>query len=80
MNEKSNLFDGLEEYTIPIFADRLKHIRTQAGLTQQQFAAEIGISVAALSYYETGKRVPDIIFIKKISEMRLFRYKFVFLP
>lgn len=68
MDEKNNMFDGLEEYTIPIFADRLKHIRTQTGLTQQQLAAEIGISVAALSYYETGKRVPDIIFLKKISE------------
>lgn len=68
MNEKNSMFDGLEDDMIPMFADRLKQIRTQAGLTQQQFAAELGISVAALSYYETGKRVPDIIFLRKISE------------
>ena len=68
MNEKNSMFDGLEDDMIPMFADRLKQIRTQSGLTQQQFAAKLGISVAALSYYETGKRVPDIIFLRKISE------------
>ncbi len=68
MNKGNNLFLGLEEDLIYIFSERLKKIRTSAKLTQQQFANEIGISVAALSYYETGKRVPDIIFLKKISE------------
>lgn len=68
MDKGNNMFLGLEEDLIYIFSDRLKKIRISAKLTQQQFANEIGISVAALSYYETGKRVPDIIFLRKISE------------
>lgn len=67
MDKGNNIFSDLEEDLTYIFSERLKKIRTAAKLTQQQFANEIGISVAALSYYETGKRVPDIIFLKKIS-------------
>ncbi len=63
-----NMFVDVETEIIQIFSERLKKIRTGANLTQQQFANEIGISVAALSYYETGKRVPDIIFLFKVSE------------
>ena len=61
-------FCGIEEDVIKVFSERLKKTRISAKLTQQQFANEMGISVAALSYYETGKRVPDIIFLKKVSE------------
>lgn len=61
-------FCGIEEDVIKVFSERLKKTRISAKLTQQQFADEMGISVAALSYYETGKRVPDIIFLKKVSE------------
>lgn len=60
--------DGIEEEVLNIFASRLKKIRISAKLTQQEFANEIGISVAALSYYEKGKRSPDIIFLSKVCD------------
>lgn len=61
-------FCGLEYDTIQVFSERLKQTRISAKLTQQEFAAEMGISVAALSYYEKGKRIPDIVFLSKLCE------------
>lgn len=61
-------FCGLEDDTIQIFSERLKQTRISAKLTQQEFAAEMGISVAALSYYEKGKRIPDIVFLSKLCD------------
>lgn len=53
---------------VSCFSERLRKVRTDSGLTQQEFADEIGIAVATLSNYETGKRVPDIVFLQKIHE------------
>lgn len=65
---KTHFDSEWNEYFTTMFAERLRKIRITAGLTQQKFASEIGISVAALSYYETGKRVPDMLFLAKIAE------------
>ncbi len=68
--EENNKYDYaiFAEETPRIFADRLKSVRIDAGFTQKKMAEELGISVAALSYYETAKRVPDIVFLVKVSE------------
>jgi putative transcriptional regulator len=34
-------------------------IRNRAGMTQEEFAREIGVSVATLRNWEQGRRVPD---------------------
>ncbi len=68
MNSERYDFLCDEEYTISMFSKRLKMIRTKSEMTQQQFANTFGISVAALSYYETGKRIPDIAFLAKLKE------------
>lgn len=66
MEKCSYDFCGLENEVANIFSERLKKTRISAKLTQQEFADEMGISVAALSYYEKGKRIPDIVFLAKI--------------
>lgn len=38
--------------------DRIKMIRKNAGLTQQQFAAQIGVSRNTIATYETSLRTP----------------------
>ena len=40
------------------FADRLKQLRKDAGLSQQQLAEKLGISARVLGYYESGERFP----------------------
>lgn len=46
----------------------LKDLRTEKGLSQDEFAKELGISKGAVSYYETGQRVPDIVVLSAIAD------------
>ncbi|MBE6654510.1 MAG: helix-turn-helix transcriptional regulator [Ruminococcaceae bacterium] len=46
----------------------LKEIRIQKGLTQQKVALDLNISREALSYYENGKRCPDIQMLILLSD------------
>jgi len=40
------------------FATKLRTLRERRGLLQKEIAAEMGFSVAHISYLETGKRKP----------------------
>ena len=51
-----------------IFADRLKDLRNEKGLSLKQLAKELDISDAAISRWENQLRVPNIIELKKIAE------------
>ena len=46
----------------------LKKIRKQRKLSQLKVAMDLSISREALSYYENGKRNPDVEMLKKLSE------------
>lgn len=43
-------------------------IRKSRGYTQLKVAMDLNISREALSYYETGKRSPDIAMLRKMSD------------
>ena len=45
------------------FGERLNHLRTEKGLSQEKIAQELGYSKGAISFYELGKRNPDIAFL-----------------
>ena len=45
----------------------LKEIRRKKHLNQLKVATDLSISREALSYYETGKRNPDIQMLKRLS-------------
>lgn len=38
----------------------IKRIRVLKNITQQEMAAALGISPAAISHWETGRRKPDV--------------------
>jgi transcriptional regulator with XRE-family HTH domain len=46
----------------------LKLIRKQKRYTQQKVAMDLNISREALSYYENGKRNPDVQMLRILSE------------
>ena len=46
----------------------LKKIRKKKHLNQLKVAMDLNISRESLSYYENGKRKPDIAMLKKLSE------------
>lgn len=50
------------------FKKILKDLRTERGLSQDEFAKELGISKGAVSYYETGQRVPDIVVLSALAD------------
>lgn len=47
---------------------QLKELRKKRNLNQQRVAVDLDISREALSYYENGKREPDLQMLIKMSE------------
>ena len=43
-----------------IFAERILQIRTNAGLTREQFHQQTGLSTRTLQRYEYGEREPSL--------------------
>lgn len=48
---------------------KIKQARLQAGLTQEQAAAALGVSRQTISNWETEKTYPDIISVVKMSDL-----------
>lgn len=48
-------------------SDRLRTARKRRGLNQSQFAALIGVTRAAVNYWESGRREPNMHSICKVS-------------
>ncbi|EJO5347287.1 helix-turn-helix transcriptional regulator [Clostridium botulinum] len=51
-----------------VFKDRLKGLREDRDLTQDQIADVLSITRSAVANYETGIREPDIALLVKISD------------
>lgn len=52
-----------------MFSEKLKTLRKQAGMTQEQFAQELHVSRQAVTKWETNVGVPDIGNLKAISAL-----------
>ena len=50
------------------FAINLSKLRNERGLSQRQAAAELGVSQALLSHYETDAREPKLDFVIKVCD------------
>lgn len=51
------------------FAEKLKNIRRQAGMSQEQLAEKLGVSRQAVTKWETDAGIPDIENIMAISAL-----------
>ena len=52
-----------------ILQEKMKELREQAGLTQEQEAEKLNVSRSAIARWETGKGIPDISNLIAISEL-----------
>lgn len=52
----------------PLFAERLRILRREKGVRQEQLAQSLGVTQRKISYWETGQTEPDLLSILKISE------------
>ena len=48
--------------------ERLKHLRTERHITQEQLAQHCNISLRTLKYYEAGERIPNAELIVKFCK------------
>ena len=51
------------------FAEKLKSLRKQASMSQEQLAEKLGVSRQAITKWETDTGIPDIENIKSISSL-----------
>ena len=51
-----------------MFAEKLKTLRKQKGLTQTKFAKDFNIATGTIGMWETGKRQPDYNTLVKIAK------------
>ena len=51
------------------FSDRLITARWRKGMNQETFADQLGVGVASISNYETGKTMPSSFVLKCICEV-----------
>jgi len=57
-----------EEKLMKVFGKRVAEVRKSRGITQQQLAELIGMSVVAIAYIETGKRWARLGTLSKIAK------------
>ena len=48
----------MKEFDRRVFGERLKQLRKDAGIGQNQLAEQLQLSNASISYWETGKQSP----------------------
>ena len=50
------------------FGERVKQLRLSAGMTQEQLAEAMNVSAAAVSKWENGQSVPDILVLTALAD------------
>ncbi len=50
-----------------IFAERLKELRTERGLSLSGLGDKIGVSKTAVMYWESGKKIPSALVLKQLA-------------
>jgi len=53
---------------MPNFKDRLKELRNEKRLTQEDLASKFYLNKSSISRYETGKQVPELELLQSISK------------
>lgn len=58
----------MKQASLEIFAQRLKRLREEHGLSTRALGELVGTSNATISRYETGKRDPDLVIVHNIAK------------
>ena len=59
--------DPKESKQLKAFGKRLSEVRKSRGLTQQELAEKLDISLVSIGYIETGKRWPRLVTLHRIA-------------
>lgn len=50
-------------------ASKIRELRTSHGLTQEQFAAKVGVTFSTVNRWESGKSKPSPLALRQIEEL-----------
>jgi len=50
-------------------ARKIRELRSKLGLTQEQFAAKVGVTFSTVNRWESGKSKPSPLAMKQIEEL-----------
>jgi len=49
-------------------AKMIRELRTKLGLTQEQFAAKVGVTFSTVNRWESGRSIPSPLAMRKIEK------------
>lgn len=58
----------MEQKRFPVFAERFYQLRSERGMSQEEFADFLEITRPTVGFYENGKRIPDALKLRQIAE------------
>lgn len=64
----ANFYNVYEVLNVSIFPKRLKELRTEKELSQEELGLILSLSKSTISLYESGKREPDYETLKKMAD------------
>jgi putative transcriptional regulator len=50
-------------------ADKIRELRSKLGMTQEQFAAKVGVTFSTVNRWESGKSKPSPLAMRQIQEL-----------
>ena len=57
------------------FARKIKGLRVRLGLTQEQFAAKVGVTFSTVNRWESGRSKPSPLALRRIEELKRISQK-----
>jgi len=66
MNAGKNVMSKIEESEL---ARKIRELRSKLGLTQEQFAAKVGVTFSTVNRWENGKGKPSPLAMRQIEEL-----------
>ena len=69
--ERQEVFENIEKVELEYkdFGARIRELRLEMGMSQEELAGKLGISKQILSRYEVGQRSPKIAQVQKFAEI-----------
>jgi DNA-binding transcriptional regulator YiaG len=52
-------------------ARKIRELRSKLGLTQEQFAAKVGVTFSTVNRWESGKSKPSPLAMRQVEELQL---------
>jgi len=66
MSARKNAMPKIEDNEL---ARKIRELRSKLGLTQEQFAAKVGVTFSTVNRWESGKSKPSPLAMRQIEEL-----------